>query len=141
MYRGDFFMSVIIKNNNKQIIAVSIGVLISVILTAMLSCVFALILNFLSAVPYGIIDYAVIATEGLSVFLGAYIAAAITKSRGMITGLIISIIMLMITVAFAMGSGKSDVGIITVIRAAVLIICGIGGGILGVNKKDRIRIH
>ena len=134
-------MSAIIKNNNKQIIAVSIGVLISVVLTAALSCLFALIMNFLSAVPYGIIDYAVIAIEGSSVFLGAYIAAAITKSRGMITGLIISVVVLMITVAFAMGSGKADIGIITVIRAAALIVCGIGGGILGVNKKDRIRIH
>ena len=134
-------MSVFMSENNKQIKAVAAGVLISAAVTAVLSCLFALILNLMSTLPYGILDYAAIIIEGLSVFIGAYIAAVIVKSRGLVIGSLISLIFLIIIVAFAMGTGKADLGIVTLIRAVVLILCGIGGGILGVNKKERIRIH
>jgi hypothetical protein len=46
-----------------------------------------------------------------------------------------------LTAAISLGSGSADIGVISIIRAAVLLICGIGGGILGVNKKERIKIH
>ena len=121
--------------------AAFIGLLISAVTAALLMCAFALILNFLSGVPYGIIDYAVVAIEGLSVLTGAYFAAVILKSRGIIIGFITALAFLIISVAVAMGAGKADISALTLIRAAVLFICGIGGGILGVNKKEKIRIH
>ena len=134
-------MSVFTGDNNKMLKATGIGVFLSVVFTAILSCLFALILNYLSGIPYGIIDYAAVGIEGISVFFGAYIAAAIVKFKGLIVGVLCAVTLYILTAAISLGSGSADIGVISIIRAAVLLICGIGGGILGVNKKERIKIH
>ena len=134
-------MSFFTDDNNKLIKATGIGLLFAVFFTAILSCLFALILNYLSGIPYGILDYVAVGIEGISVFFGAYIAAAIVKSRGLIVGALCAVSLFILTAAISLGSGAADIGLISVIRAAVLLICGIGGGILGVNKKERIKIH
>lgn len=134
-------MSVFTGDNNKLLKAAALGLILSVVFTGLLSCFFALILNFLSGIPYGIIDYAAVAVEGISVFLGSYIAAAAVKSKGLIVGVLCAAALFILTAAISLGSGTADIGVISVLRAAVLLICGIGGGILGVNKKERIKIH
>ena len=134
-------MSVFTGDNNKMIKATGIGLLLSVVFTAILSCLFALILNYLSGIPYGIIDYVAVGIEGISVFFGAYIAAATVKCKGLIVGVLCAVSLYILTAAISLGSGSADIGVISIIRAAVLLVCGIGGGILGVNKKERIKIH
>lgn len=134
-------MSVFTGDNNKMLKATGIGVFLSVVFTAILSCLFALVLNYLSCIPYGIIDYVAVGIEGISVFFGAYIAAATVKCKGLIVGDLCAVTLYILTAAISLGSGSADIGVISIIRAAVLLICGIGGGILGVNKKERIKIH
>ena len=134
-------MSVYFGDKNKLIKAAAAGFLISVAVTAVLLCLFAAVLNFMSGIPYGIIDYVVIAAEGIAVFIGAYIAAVILKSKGIVIGLISALLIFILNIIFAMSSGAADIGVMTVIKAVVLIICGIAGGILGVNKKEKIRIR
>ena len=134
-------MSFFTGDSNKLLKAAALGLILSVVFTGLLSCIFALILDFMSGIPYGIIDYAAVAIEGISVFLGAYIAAAIVKSKGLIVGVICAAALIILTAAISLGSGIADIGVISILRAAVLLICGIGGGILGVNKKERIKIH
>ena len=134
-------MSFFTGDNNKLLKAAALGLILSVVFTGLLSCIFALILDFMSGIPYGIIDYAAVAIEGISVFLGAYIAAAIVKSKGLIVGVLCAAALIILTAAISLGSGTADIGVISILRAAVLLICGIGGGILGVNKKERIKIH
>ena len=134
-------MSVFTGDNNKMLKATGIGLLLSVVFTAILSCLFALILNYLSGIPYGTIDYVAVGIEGISVFFGAYIAAAIIKYKGLIVGVLCAVTLYILTAAISLGSGSADIGVMSIIRAAVLLVCGIGGGILGVNKKERIKIH
>lgn len=133
-------MSVSYDDNKKLIKAIGIGVLSSLVLTAVLTCLFALVINFMPAVPYGIIDYVLIAIEGVSVLIGSYIAAAIAKSRGWLIGGGCALIVLLILLACGMGSGMGSIGILTAIRAAALILLGLFGGIRGVNRKEKIRI-
>ena len=134
-------MSFFKGDNNKLLKATATGFILSIIFTVILSCLFALILSFTSGIPYGIIDYAAVGIEGISVFSGAYIAAALVKSQGIIIGALCGVTFFILTAALALSTGSADIGVITVIRLAVLLICGIVGGILGVNKKERIKIH
>ena len=134
-------MSVYFGDKNRLIKAVAAGFIVSVGSTAILLCLFAFILNMISGIPYGIIDYAVIAVEAIAVFAGAYTAAAIMKSRGLIIGLLSALLIILLNIAFSLGSGAADIGLITAIKTVVLLIAGIVGGIVGVNKKEKIRIH
>lgn len=120
--------------------AVAIGVLCSVVLAVLLTCLFSMMLNMMSGIPYGIIDYVMVAIEGFSVLIGAYIACVIAKSKGLIIGALCGAISLLIVFAVGMSMAKNNIGLLTVIRSAVMLLCGVIGGIMGVNRKDKVRI-
>lgn len=140
MYRGDFFMSVSVEP--KRILkGCAIGLAVAAALCGLLTCIFTFVLNMMDGLPYGIIDYVMIGIEGVSILIGAYIAAAIARSRGLIVGLLVGAVALLITFIVGMSMPENNVGILTVIRAVVLLLCGALGGIRGVNRKERIRIR
>ena len=120
--------------------AVAIGVLCSVVLAVLLACLFSMMLNMMSGIPYDIIDYVMVAIEGFSVLIGAYIACVIAKSKGLIIGALCGAISLLIVFAVGMSMAKNNIGLLTVIRSAVMLLCGVIGGIMGVNRKDKVRI-
>ena len=139
MYRGDFFMSV--SAEPKRILkGCAIGLLVAAVLCGLLSCIFAFVLNMMDGLPYGIIDYVMVAIEGFSVLIGAYIACVIAKSKGLIIGALCGAISLLIVFAVGMSMAKNNIGLLTVIRSAVMLLCGVIGGIMGVNRKDKVRI-
>lgn len=133
-------MSAIFSDNKRMWKAIIIGVLISLVMCVLLTCLFALVIKFISGVPYGIIDYVMAGIEGLSVLLGAYITSAIAKSRGLINGLACAGIVLIIQIAAGLSTSGSNISILTVIRIVVMLICGIIGGIAGVNRKEKVHI-
>ena len=128
------------RDKGRIVKAVVIGVLISLVLAVILSCLFAVMLNMMAGIPYGIIDYVTVAIEGFSVLIGAYIACVIAKSKGLIIGALCGAISLLIVFAVGMSMAKNNIGLLTVIRSAVMLLCGIIGGIMGVNRKDKVRI-
>ena len=139
MYRGDFFMSV--RSDNQRFFkSILTGILSSVVITLILTCLFGLILKMTSGVPYGIIDYVMIGIEGVGVLFGAYIAGVIAKGKGLIIGAVCGGLSLLILLGCGMSVIQNDIGILTLIRSAVVLICGIIGGIAGVNRKEKVRI-
>ena len=117
-----------------------IGILSAVLIIAVLLCLSAVVLNLMPSVPYGIIDYLTTAVAGIGVLIGSYIASAVAKSRGLIIGLLCAFIILVLIIAIGLSNGENDVGIMTAIRSALLLLCGAFGGIRGVNRKEHIRI-
>ena len=130
-----------VSSDSKRIIqAVLIGVVSACVIAALLTCIAAFVLKMTSGIPYSIIDYLMIGIEGLGVFFGAYIACMITKSKGLLIGAAVGGISLMILLCCGMCISESPIGILTLIRSAVLIVLGIAGGILAVNRKEKVRI-
>ncbi len=133
-------MSDFSKDKGRIIKAVVIGVLSAVVLTVFLTCLFSVMLNMMSGIPYEFIDYVMVATEGFSVLIGAYIACVIVKSKGLIIGALCGAISLLIVFAVGMSISKNSIGLLTVIRSVVMLLCGVIGGIMGVNRKEKVRI-
>ena len=126
--------------NKAAVKGVIIGILASAALTALLSVCAALILGFVNGVPYDLIDYIMAAISGASVLFGSYIASAVAKSRGLIIGALCGAVMFLLQLAVGMGVNGGDLSILTAIKAAVMLIAGIAGGIKGVNRKEKLRI-
>ena len=120
--------------------AVLIGVLSSVVLAVLLTCLFSVMLHMMSGIPYDVIDYVMVAIEGFSVLIGAYIACVIVKSKGLIIGALCGAISLLIVFAVGMSMSKNNIGLLTIIRSVVMLLCGVIGGIMGVNRKEKVRI-
>ena len=109
-------------------------------MTLILTCLFGLILKMTSGIPYGVIDYVMIGIVGVSVLFGAYLAGAIAKGKGLIIGAVCGGISLLILLASGLSVADNDIGILTLIRSIVMLLCGIVGGIAGVNRKEKVRI-
>ena len=120
--------------------AVLIGALSSVVLAVLLTCLFSVMLHMMSGIPYDVIDYVMVAIEGFSVLIGAYIACVIVKSKGLIIGALCGAISLLIVFAVGMSMSKNNIGLLTIIRSIVMLLCGVIGGIMGVNRKEKVRI-
>ena len=133
-------MSFFKENSGRIWIACAVGIISSICITTVLMCICAVVLNYMSGIPYGLLDYLTLACLAIGVLIGSYIAAAIMKSGGLMIGLIVGTVILLITLAFGFGFGDGNIGILTAIRAGVLLLCGAAGGIKGVNRKERIRI-
>ena len=133
-------MSFFKENSGRIWIACAVGVVSSICITTVLMCICAVVLNYLSGIPYGIVDYLTLICLAIGVLIGAYIAAAIMKSGGLMIGLIVGTVILLIILVCGFCIGNESIGIMTAIRAGVLLLCGAAGGIKGVNRKERIRI-
>ena len=133
-------MSYFTFNGGKSVKAIAIGVLSALAVIGAALCVIAATLQFFSGIPYDYLPYITLAADAIGIFTGAYIAAAIAGSRGLVTGAICSaaVFLIMLMIGFALDSGSP--GIITVLKAVVLFVFGALGGIRGVNRRERIRI-
>ncbi len=130
-----------VSHDNQRIIkATVIGMLGTMVLILLLTCLFAAILKMTPGITYGIIDYVMIAIQGVSVLLGSYIGGAIAKCRGLIIGALCGGITLLILLACGMCMTQNDITILTPVKSAVILLCGLGGGIIGVNRKEKVRI-
>lgn len=133
-------MSSFNSENQKFLRSLAVAILSSILLIVILTCLFALMLKMMSGIPSGVTDYVMIGIEGFSVLIGAYIACVISKNKGLMTGAICGGVILLITFACGLSIAENDIGILTLIRSFVLLLCGVIGGIAGVNRKEKVKI-
>lgn len=133
-------MSAMLSLKNPTLKAILIGVVSSVILTAILMCVLSLFFLLSASLPASYLDYILLAVEAVGVTVGAYIAARISKRQGLLTGLIVAGIYLSAILIAGFSSKTETLSALTLIRAGVILLCGALSGIKGVNKKEKLHI-
>ena len=134
-------MSVFRFGSGKTLKSILIGVLSSIIITMLLTLCVSGAMLFISPIPYDILPYIMIAISALGVFCGSCIAAAISREKGLLTGLICGFIVFLMTLISGFATDGGTLTVMTAIRAAVLPLCGALGGIRGVNRKEKVRIR
>ena len=127
-------------NKGRLAKALCIGAAVSLGATLLLTCIISGVFLILSSTPRAALPYIMLAAEALSVFIGGCAAAAINGSKGLIVGLLCGLTVFMILLVTGLLSGSDDIGIMTFIRLGVLLLCGILGGIKGVNRKEKLHI-
>ena len=127
------------KNSLSRTVAV--GIIVTVASILLITCIISVALLIAPAIPYDYIGYIMLTADAVGIFIGAYTAAALSGSRGIVVGLLCAFgtFIILLIAGFAVKDG--NVGMMTVIRAAVLILFGILGGIKGVNRKEKVHIR
>ncbi len=129
-----------LNNDTREFIkSLILGVISSVAVTSALLCITTIILQTASLLPYEYLSYVMIGIEGFGVMMGGYIAGRLNKSQGLILGLLNGFIMLL-ALLIAGFCISSDVTIITLIKAIVLLLFSAIGAVKGVNTKEKIHI-
>ena len=134
------YFSNVSLNKSSFIKAIIVGVATSVCLIAILMCITAGVLLISSQIPYEYLEYIMLVIDAVAVFLGGYIASRINKSQGLFLGLINGAIVLLAAIIGGFCSSTDTITYITLIKAVVILVFSILGGIKGVNVKDRIHI-
>lgn len=123
------------KIKNSSIINILKGVCISIGLTLVLLLIFAIILTYTN-VKEDTITPVIIVVTALSIIIGSSIANMKISKNGILNGAIIGIIyLLIIYLISSFMNNKFELTGISFVMIVASIICGILGGIIGVNKK------
>ena len=113
------------------------GVGIALIITVVCLLIFALVLTYTS-INENTINPVTLIITGVSVFLGSFLGNVKIKKNGILNGGIIGLAYLLILYLISsLLNWSFGLSIQSVIMIVVGIICGISGGVLGVNKKQR----
>lgn len=118
------------SNYIKQILK---GDLIALIFTIVMLLIFSIVLTYTS-VPEAVIPQTIIIITGISILLGSSVGTIKMRTRGLISGVLISIIYIGTIYFFSsVINGDFSFNIYSLIMSLSSIVCGIIGGIIGVN--------
>lgn len=126
--------------NKKAIRGVIFGVLGGSLVTILLTLICSFILLMSGKLPYELLDYITLAFAGLGAFAGGYIASRIIKSAGLVWGAITGLIMFIIVFIAGFSNQNGGITMLTLYKLLIILLCSSLGGIIGVNKKDKLKI-
>lgn len=90
--------------------------------------------------PTELTDYITLALLSVGAFSGGIITSRITKSAGLVVGLITGFAIFILITITGLTKSEDSVSLLTLIRLVALFISGGIGGIMGLKRKDRIHI-
>ena len=110
-----------------------IGAVVCMIILLLISFIFVK----MQSVPEAAITPVAIVIVCIGAFVGGYFSARIKKNMGMAVGAITAMLMFVILLLIGTACFGDNLGIVSLLRMAVMLISGAIGGILGVNKRKR----
>lgn len=118
--------------------AVGAAVLIGAVCTAVFLLLFSIVM-VTNDVPDFAIDLCTSLALGLGSLLAGYIAARVIRANGIMVGAVTSALLFAILFFISLIFIYHSITIVMLTKFAICLICGIIGGILGVNHKSKKR--
>jgi putative membrane protein (TIGR04086 family) len=109
------------------------GALICAVLLAV--CAFAFVSS--KHLPQSMIQSLVLGIAAISAFFSGYIAAKISRARGLMFGVFAALALFLLFFICGIVVANETVAFSTLIRLIIMLIVGAIGGIIGVNKKSK----
>lgn len=120
--------------------AVLFGILTSLLISIILMCGAAAFILTNGLLPAQMTNIITMLCLGTGTFAGGIVSSRITKAAGLITGLITGFAVFLLITIIGLCKSSDSITYLTFIRLALTVILGGIGGIIGVNKKDKIKI-
>ncbi len=114
------------------------GSIISILLSGILLFILSLVLTKMD-IPFSLILPISIVILGFSTLIGSFIGAKSFGKKGFFIGLCISLVIFLTLLLLNLSIEPQGFGTIAIVKAVVILITGITGGIFGVNKKNPAR--
>ena len=127
---------------NKKLVvkAVLFGILCAMLISVAILCVFSAVVLSSGLLPGELTNIITIASLAVGTFAGGFIAARITKSAVLIVGLVTGFTVFMIITVIGLIKSSESMTYLTIVRFLSTLITGAIGGIIGVNKRDKLSI-
>ena len=134
-----------IKNNslgvNKKFVrSTIIGTVLSAVTIILMILIGSLLFLLSGKYPLEYLNYIMLGILGIGGFIGGYISARLNKSSGLLIGLITGLVIYLVILISGLGTSFDTITMLTLFKLIVLTLAGAFGGILGVNKKEKLHI-
>lgn len=120
--------------------AVTFGIITSLLISIILICCVSAFILTNGLLPTELTNIITLAVLSAGTFVGGIVSSRITKSAGLITGLITGFAVFLVITVIGLCRSSDTVTYMTFVRLAVTLVLGGIGGIIGVNKRDKIQI-
>lgn len=123
------------ENISKKFINIIKGVIISLITTLVLLFIFSIVLTYTN-VSENLITPVIIVVTAISIFIGSTIANMKIKRNGLVNGALIGgIYLISLYILSGIINNNFSISVQSIIMITAGMVCGMFGGILGINKK------
>lgn len=123
------------ENISKSFINIIKGVFIAIFMTLILLFIFSLLLTYTN-ISENFITPVIIVTTAISIFIGSSIGCLKVQKNGLLNGAMIGgIYLISLYIISGIMSQNFSFNTQSIIMIGVGMVCGMIGGILGVNKK------
>ena len=120
--------------------AILFGMVCGLLITVILMCLFSVVIITSGLLPTNITNYIIVALLSIGILFGSCIATKITKSAGLIIGLIVGLSIFMLITLIGLVQSNDTITTLTLIKFIASLISGALGGIIGLRKKEKIHI-
>ena len=118
-----------------------LGLVICLFLSAALSVLCAFVLLKLGFLPTdSVLGTLAAVIGGISVFTASVITARCAGERGLLHGLVLGAVYTFLYVAAGIMIYTDIQRIPAIIRSVIFVICSVCGGVIGVNKNEKVRL-
>ena len=126
--------------DKKLLKSLIIGVLCGIATVTILIMLLSFVLLISGKYPTDIISYISLAFLLIGGLVGGYFAARLNKSSGLAVGALTGFIIFLIILIVGLSQSSGTITLFTLYKLLVLVIFSALGGILGVNKQNKIKI-
>lgn len=119
--------------------AVLIGMLVGLVLCSIMIVVLSLVLVKIGQMPTNSVFVALQAISAVSAFLGSCISVRICKSRGLMVGLLTALAMFAVIFMVGLSMSVEPVSMLSLTKLIAMLCAGAIGGVVSVNKKQRVK--
>ncbi len=123
----------------KKVKAVIVSVLIMAVSSAALLALMALIISKMGSLPRGLLTILTTVAGCLAVFLGGFCSSLYAREKGILFGIGSGLLFLTCITAVSMLAFQNAFSLGSVGKIAAILLSGTLGGILGVNRKSRVK--
>lgn len=124
---------------NKGVKAVMFGAIGGLVVCTALLLIASFALAQMKSVPGSAIGTITMVFGAFGALTGGYIAVRIARCRGMMYGILTGLVLFLVVVIVGVCSSSESVTVATVIKGIAMLLSGAIGGIVAVNKKQRVR--
>lgn len=123
----------------KKLKAMLLSLGIMTVVSAALLALAALVLGKMETLPKGAVPVVTTVIGCAAVFLGAFFASLYLKEKGIVNGLVSAFLFSAVLLMISFFAFEAELGISGAAKFIAVFISGILGGILGVNRKSRVK--
>lgn len=119
--------------------AILFGTVFGVIVCALMLMMFAFAFVKMKKLPHDIIDGITLFCAAVSSFSSGYVSVRFLKENGLLYGLLSGLIFFLILFTSSLFVSNERLSTVILLKATVTMLSGAVGGVLSVNKRERVR--